>query len=230
MHKLSCRLWVVCASVSMLALAGLVSSSSAMASYGFASGENAPSVVVSNSANPGQPTEANPNDLDSQAGSHPFDMTTSFKLNLDPEGKIAGEYYARDISVDYPPGFAGSIVAVPQCRITQIELGQPGCPTSSQVGVAEVYFGQGGYTQPRIVPVYNMVPSDGGTAELAFPVLVVVQPILVSARTDGDYGLVAQTTNITETLPFAGLRITLWGVPADPRHDAERFLPQNGVA
>jgi hypothetical protein len=228
MRKLSCRLWVVCASFFVAVLAGLILSSAALASFGFAGGADAPSVVVSNSANPAQPTEANPNDLDSQAGSHPFDMTTTFKLNLNPEGWIRDEYYTRDISVDLPSGFAGSIVSVPQCRITQIEFEQAGCPTSSQVGVAEVFLGVGGYSQPPIVPVYNMVPSDGGLAELTFHVLNIAQPILVSARTDGDYGLVSQTTNISEFLPFAGLRITLWGVPADPRHDAERFLPLNG--
>jgi hypothetical protein len=224
---------VVYASLLVAASACLVLSSAALASFGFAGGAEAPSVVVSDSANPGQPTEANPNDLDSQAGSHPFDMTTNFKLNLDPEGDIAGELYAKDISVDLPSGFAGSIVSVPQCRVTQIEQGHSGCPTSSQVGVAEVRFGKRGYVSlggRELDPVYNMVPGDGGTAELAFPALNVVQPILVTARTDGDYGLVAQTRNITETLPFASLRITLWGVPADPRHDAERFLPQNGVA
>jgi hypothetical protein len=75
-----------------------------------------------------------------------------------------------------------------------------------------------------------MVPSDGGSAELAFHVLTAVQPILVSARTDGDYGLVSQTTNISQIVRFGGLTITLWGVPADPRHDAERFLPGAGVA
>jgi hypothetical protein len=213
----------------------------ALASFGFASGENAPAVVVSNSANPSQPSEANPNDLDSQAGSHPFDITTNFKLNLDGEGKITGEYYAKDISVAFPPGFAGSIVSVPQCPISNLAERQnngfrvtgPGCPTSSQVGVAEVFLGRGGYTHSlfeTVVPVYNIVPSDGGTAELAFHVLSAVQPILVTARTDGDYGLVAQTTNISQFVPFAGLRITLWGVPADSRHDAERYLPEQGVA
>jgi hypothetical protein len=230
MRKVSCRLWVVCASLLVAAFAGLVSSSAALASFGFAGGAEAPSVVVSNSANPGQPSEANPNDLDSQAGSHPFDMTTNFKLNLDPEGNVVSEDYTRDISVDFPSGFAGSIVSVPQCRITDIEFGHSGCPTGSQVGVAEVFFGLGGYLPLEMVPVYNMVPSDGGLAELAFHVLAIVQPILVSARTDGDYGLVSQTTNISQIEPFAGLRITLWGVPADPRHDTQRFLPENGVA
>jgi hypothetical protein len=224
------RLLVVCSLFLAVVVASLASSASASASFGFASGANAPSAVVSNSANPSQPTEANPNDLDSQAGSHPFDWTTSFKLNLDSTGNITGEYYARDISVDFPSGLAGSIVSVPQCHIADIELEHPGCPTSSQVGVAEVITSQGGYSTPAIVPVYNLVPSDGGLAEFVFRVAVVAQPIFVSARTDGDYGLVAQTTNISQYVPFAGLRITLWGVPADPRHDAERFLPQNGVA
>jgi hypothetical protein len=238
MYKINCRLWVVCASLSMVVFAGLVSSSAALASFGFAGGAEPPSVVVSNSANPSQPSEANPNDLDTQAGSHPFDMTTNFKLNVNPEGNIREDFYARDISVDFPSGFAGSIVSVPQCRITQIEFEKSGCPTSSQVGVAEVFFGEfGGYrtiasfgAPSSFVPVYNFVPSDGGLAEQAFHVISIVQPILVSARTDGDYGLVAQTTNISQLFPFAGLRITLWGVPADPRHDAERFLPENGVA
>jgi hypothetical protein len=209
-----------------------------MASFGFASGANAPSVVVSNSANPNQPSEANPNDLNTQAGSHPFDMTTSFRTSLDGEGNTTEELYTKDISVDLPTGFAGSIVSVPQCPISNLALGRneisgPGCPTSSQVGVAEVFmshFGIKYWGALGKVPVYNMVPSDGGTAELAFQVLIVVQPIIVTARTDGDYGLVAQTTNISQFIPFSGLRITLWGVPADPRHDAERYLPQNGTA
>ncbi len=222
---------VVCAMMAVLALVA----PSALASFGFAGAADSPSVVVSNSANPSQPTEANPNDLDSQAGSHPFDMTTSFKLNLDPEGNTRGEYYAKDISVDLPSGFAGSIVSVPQCPIYKLPepssgVSGPGCPTSSQVGVAEAFFGIGGYVPHELVPVYNVVPSDGGTAEFAFHVVNVVQPIIVTARTDGDYGLVAQTTNISEYVPFAGLRITLWGVPADPGHDAERFLPEEGAA
>jgi hypothetical protein len=231
MHKISCRLWVVCASFLVAVFAGLVVSSAALASFGFAGGAETPSVVVSNSANPSQPTEANPNDLDTQAGSHPFDMTTNFKLNLDPSERITGEYYAKDISVDLPRGFAGSIVSVPQCPMYDMQLRAQGCSTGSQVGVAEVFVGQGGYSPQfgGLAPVYNMVPSDGGTAELAFPVEILTQPILVGARTDGDYGLVAQTTNISEYVRFAGVRITLWGVPADPRHDAERFLPQNGT-
>jgi hypothetical protein len=224
------RLLVV-GSLLTVGLASLVCASSALASFGFvASGENAPSIVVSNSADPNEPAVANPNDLDTQAGSHPFDMTTSFRMNLDPEGNTIDEYYTKDISVNLPSGFAGSIVSVPECPMYDLVENGVGCPTSSQVGVAKVAYGIGGYQYLQgYVPVYNMLPSDGGTAELAFHALTVAQPIIVTPRTDGDYGLVSQTTNITEFLQFAGLTITLWGVPADPRHDAERFLPKNGT-
>ena len=78
-------------SLLMVGLVSLICASSALASFGFAAaGENAPSVVVSNSADPGEPAVANPNDLDTQAGSHPFDMTTSFRMNLDSEGNTTG--------------------------------------------------------------------------------------------------------------------------------------------
>jgi hypothetical protein len=212
-------------------LASLALSSPASASFGFASGPNAPSVVVGNSADPSNPVVANPNDLDTQAGSHPFDMTTSFRANLDENEKLTGEFFTKDISVNMPAGFAGSIVSVPRCEMHDLVNPNVGCPTSSQVGVAEVFFNlQSPYQSFGIVPVYNMVPADGGTAELSFPVILIAQPVIVKPRTDGDYGLVAQTTDITGFLPFDGLTITLWGVPADPRHDAQRFLPKNGTA
>ncbi len=212
--------------------------SPALASFGIqSSGPNAFSVVVSNSPDPSNPEVANPNDLDTQAGSHPFDMTTSFLLNTNAEGELPSELLARDISVELPSGVAGSITSVPQCpmadlasRGTQFEQGS-GCPTSSQVGVASVYARADGETYRFFKgPVYNMVPSDGGTAELSFPVSIASQPVIVKVRTDGDYGLDATTKGITEYIPFQGLTLTLWGVPADPRHDAERWRPEQGAA
>jgi hypothetical protein len=210
----------------------------ALASFGMqTSGPNAFSVVVSNSANPSDPEVANPSDLDTQAGSHPFDMTTSFLLETNSEGELPSELLARDVSVMLPAGIAGSITSVPECpmadlasRGVQFEPG-PGCPTSSQVGVVSVYA-RGNKRTHRLYkgPVYNMVPSDGGTAELAFPVIIASQPIIVKVRTDGDYGLNATTKGITEYVPFQGLTLTLWGVPADPRHDSERYTPENGAA
>ena len=215
------------------ALAALVAvfamASPAMASFGLQNGPEAFSVVVSNSADPAHPENANPKDLDTQAGSHPFDMTTSFRFNKNALGELSGEDRARDVSINLPAGFSGSIVSVPQCPMFDMANGNIGCPTSSQVGVVRVYLA-GAAGSGVLAPVYNMVPSDGGTAELSFPVSIITQPVIVKVRTDGDYGIVSQTRNITEFEPFEGLTLTLWGVPADPRHDAERFTPLEGTA
>ena len=43
-------------------------------------------------------------------------------------------------------------------------------------------------------------------------------------RSDGDYGLTAEVRNVSEQTPIYGAALTLWGVPASPAHDRERFL------
>ncbi len=197
-------------------------------------GGEAFSVVVSNSAIPDPLPEAhgmmvaNPSDLDTQAGSHPYDVTESFFLKRNAQGELPPELLARDIAVNLPPGVSGSITSVPQCPMADLTTEGVGCPTSSQIGVATVFFVSQKHKVGGLVPVYNMVPSDGGTAELSFPVLTIAQPVIVGLRTDGDYGVVAQTSNISEYVAFDGLTLTLWGVPADPRHDSERFTPKVG--
>jgi hypothetical protein len=220
----------------MLAMLVFVSPAAA-APFGIQTeGSEAFSAVVSNSAIPDPLPEANgmmianPNDLDTQAGSHPYDVTESFFLKRNAKGELPGELLARDISVNLPSGVSGSITSVPQCPMADLASEGVGCPTSSQVGVVTTFFvgSSVGERVRYLAPVYNMVPADGGTAELSFPVQIVAQPVIVSVRTDGDYGLTAQTRNISEFLRFDGLTLTLWGVPADPRHDSERFTPQEG--
>jgi NHL repeat len=205
----------------------------------YTSGSNAFSVVVSNSMIPYPepvlesagplPEVANPSDLDTQAGSHPFALTVKFTLKSNPFEGLLQSQYAKDVAVNLPSGFAGSIVSVPQCPMSRLVTELVGCPTSSQVGTVVVNVGTFGQRRYP-APVYNMVPSDRGTAELAFPVLFVAQPVIVSVRTDGDYGIVSMTKDISQFVPFSGLTITLWGVPGDPRHDSERYTPSSGSA
>jgi hypothetical protein len=199
-------------------------------------GSEAFSVVVSNSAIPDPLPEANgmmvanPNDLDTQAGSHPYDVTQSFFLKRNANGELPSELIAKDITVNLPPGVSGSITSVPQCPMYDLATEGVGCPTSSQIGVVTIFIvALNGERVGYLAPVYNMVPADGGTAELSFPVLLVAQPVIITLRTDGNYGLVAQTRDISEYARFAGLTLTLWGVPADPQHDSERFMPREGA-
>jgi NHL repeat len=199
-------------------------------------GPNALAALVSSEADEKVPAAASPTALDSQAGSHPFDVTTRFLINTEPNVHLPVDLQPKDYYVNIPAGFAGNIGKVPRCKMSdlssltnrQIPLG---CPTASQVGVIRLFQGKGGgapETEP--FPVYNMAPPPGTPAELAFPYIEVGQPITFQLRSDGDYGVTANVHNISEAAPIIGSQLTLWGVPADPRHDLERFLPSRGSA
>jgi hypothetical protein len=220
------------------------------------SGPGAFSAVVSNSADPSEPLVANPNDLDSQAGSHPFDMTTSFMFNIEPDLSDPEQLHPKDSVVNLPAGFAGSVGSVPRCSMQQF-LGETqavltngsgavtdaGCPTSTQVGIATIYVDESAYGIPGVKalselngystpygPVYNVVPPAGVPAELAFRAYIAAATVIVTVRTDGDYGIASTVPDLTEDLPLAGVKLTLWGVPADSRHDSQRFTPKAGTA
>ena len=50
-------------------------------------------------------------------------------------------------------------------------------------------------------------------------------------RTGSDYGLRMTVSGITQEIPFAGANITVWGFPADPEHDVDRFhVGESGCA
>ena len=49
--------------------------------------------------------------------------------------------------------------------------------------------------------------------------------IVVSSRTESDYGLKLTITGITQLAPLAFSETTFWGVPADSSHDEQRFSP-----
>ena len=74
-----------------------------------------------------------------------------------------------------------------------------------------------------------MVPAPGAPAELAFPVLGHPIAVTVRPRSDGDFGISAAVRNVSEQLEIDGAVMTLWGVPASPVHDPERFR-RNGFA
>jgi DNA-binding beta-propeller fold protein YncE len=178
---------------------------------------------------------ANPQTPDSQAGSHPFAVTTRFLVNSESDGDLPFGMRPKDYYVELPAGFAGSVAEIPRCKISELQedfysQGQPFCPTASQVGVIR-YFqpapGTGHLEEKHLAPVYNMVPSPRAPAELAFSVVGIPIPVTVQLRGDSDYGIGAEVRNVSEQLEISGAEMTLWGVPANRAHDRERFLPQN---
>jgi hypothetical protein len=173
--------------------------------------------------------------VDTQAGSHPFQLTTTLAFNEEPafvnghfEGRPAGAL-SKDLHFDLPPGLIGNPTAFPQCTLSQFlnHFGGGGdkCSPQTAVGVARVLVyiptvldRTGTFT----VPLFNIEPVVGEPARFGF--IVEGEPVLLdtAVRTGGDYGVTVSVSNITQTAGFIASEVTFWGVPGDPRHDSQR--------
>ena len=171
-----------------------------------------------------------------QAGGHPdISLTMEWDDSIKKEGKesppsnVCGCDDARIIIQHFPTGFTGNPHATPTCELAEFTVGR--CPASSQIGTAEPLAagtGGGNIESFGYVPMYNMTPHPDEASLTGFWVPLVAAPIFVrlSARTDSDYGLDAESSTIYHPLPFVNaLKYTLWGVPASPVHDSQRFIP-----
>jgi hypothetical protein len=84
------------------------------------------------------------------------------------------------------------------------------------------------------VPVFNLEPDPGHVATLAASLLVATIPIQIDlVDNNGTYQLTATISDISSLLNLAGTQLTLWGVPGDPSHNAQRcnqISQQCGIA
>ena len=166
-----------------------------------------------------------------QAGGHPYGLTVDVQLNsvlrggkhLFPVGN------AKTFEVRAPAGLVGDPQAVAQCPREAFDgvknEGQfPECPLDSQVGVATVSLGGQGEPLPGYItlPVYNLVPPAGVPAQFGFSELGIYATMDASLRTGEDYGITESVRN-TAQRSLLGTTLTLWGVPASPAHDHERW-------
>jgi hypothetical protein len=167
-----------------------------------------------------------------QAGAH-ADLTVGFKFVTDSEEKAGGSL--RHTTVELPPGFVGAPVAAPTCTLSQLaakptveeinkELSvfNSMCPISSQVGTTTIVLNVEGGGVPVQMPVYNIVPARGQTAVFAFDALGLVTVDVVFSVRPGDYGVTGTVKDISGSVEVLADSLTIWGVPADPSHDAER--------
>ncbi|HEY2631165.1 MAG TPA: hypothetical protein VGI26_02170 [Solirubrobacteraceae bacterium] len=165
---------------------------------------------------------------DTQAGSHPYEMTVVFGFNnqFNPIGGSpipVGE--GRDVEVDLPPGLIGDPGVVPQC--THAQFDEDGCSAASQIGreVAalgnfEVHPAEGHF------PIYNLVPSPGLPAQFGFDFNGIHVYLNAGVRSGSDYSIAEHVNNIPQRKIIYSTT-TIWGVPADPIHDSERFAIPN---
>jgi hypothetical protein len=170
-----------------------------------------------------------------QAGSHP-DITFGFRVETDKSsGRMewpGEDLYRlvesfRRVKVDMPVGLVGNPQVMETCPIAKLTALMSGnvadCPAGSQVGVASV---------PSVFELINVVsvePPAGYPAMFAFNALGTVVKMLPSVR-GGDYGITIDTGQSPTSQAFlSGADVTLWGVPADPIHDHQRWGPQPGT-
>jgi hypothetical protein len=155
--------------------------------------------------------------LDFRAGSHPFEYTVDVAMQQNashlPEGTL------RNLVVNLPRGFVGDPLAVPRCGRAEFEGPEPECPNSTAIGVAHVR-GSGGID--AVSPIYNLVPAPGVPASFGFSVIEKSSYQLASVRSGGDYGVTITDDTIPTSIPIVSLSETIWGVPAESSHDAER--------
>jgi hypothetical protein len=163
-----------------------------------------------------------------QAGAHP-DLTLAlrFPVKKTPEGEVAdGE--VKTVAVDLPPGLVSNPTAAPTCTNAELVGGSGGkgaiCPIGSQVGMAYISTGSTPGLPPQYaVPLYNLVAPSDLPALFGFNVEGAVVKVEPQVRA-GDSGTSVTVPSISQAMTVVAARLTLWGVPADPSHDADRFL------
>ncbi len=171
---------------------------------------------------------------DSQAGSHPYELTTSFAFNLttDAQGDSVTDGQVKDVQVALPPGIVGNPTTVPQClpqnlQQTLVTAGVNGCPIDSQIGMVTLHLKDRFLPATAYVPLYNMAPPAGTSAEFGFNMFGIGVYMTVEVRTGQDYGLTISSPDISAAFEVAGLSVAVWGIPEDPTHNAQRCPDSN---
>ncbi len=174
---------------------------------------------------------------DTQAGSHPFQLTTAIMLNqvadkspLNGKPDVNPAQVVKDLNFKIPPGLIGNPTPIPQCSIGKFFNGVGGeaneCSPDTAIGVATVDVNEPNVLGYLVftVPLFNVEPRVGEPARFGFYLPLAGLGVLIdtSVRTGGDYGVTATVENITQTAAFVGSTVTFWGVPGDPRHDNAR--------
>ncbi|HTZ85442.1 MAG TPA: hypothetical protein VMB05_02130 [Solirubrobacteraceae bacterium] len=181
----------------------------------------------------------------SQAGSHPFQLTTMIALNqttdTDPKlevgnkGGPAQEFPAtpallRNLVTTLPPGLLANASSnvIPRCSEVAFNVIRSGnsneCPPETAVGIAVVTFKErenfARYT--ATVPVFNLRPAEGEPARFGFVFEKVPIVLDTSIKTGGGYAAQVSVRDNSQAAEALSTVVTVWGVPGDPRHQGAR--------
>jgi hypothetical protein len=178
-------------------------------------------------------------ETDTQAGSHPFQLTTTLLLNTKAATVFNYEHkeslpevqpveLPKDLRFNLPVGLIGNAIPLPKCRLSLFlkQTATSRCPNDTVIGVATPIVTNVSITPyvplAQTLPVYNVEPAVGEPARFGFPTPVGPVVLDTSVRTGSDYAAVVSAPDIPDDIGFIGSQVTFWGVPGDPRHDTSR--------
>ncbi|MHB1537900.1 MAG: hypothetical protein ACYCUM_04965 [Solirubrobacteraceae bacterium] len=168
-----------------------------------------------------------------QAGGHPFELVTQINFNTTyPESPpavssnppVIQDAVERDIKLELPPGLIGNPAPFPSCSFHTLE--EHSCSPESQVGTLEV---QEEDSSTRHAGIYNLQAPNGVAARFGARVNQLANAVIEAhVRSGSDYGIDADSLDITGFGTVTRVTVRLWGVPASPLHDAQRLAPEDG--
>ena len=160
------------------------------------------------------------------AGARPFELLNNFAVNQNttPEpifndGHTGPAANVKDATFEMPPGIVANAAAFPRC--SQDAFHGFNCPVATQIGTATIRLTAGQANYPY--PVFNMVPPPGVPAQFAFKVVASNVHINFHVRSGTDYGVTSTLRGLSEAVGLLESKVTIWGVPGDPTHDAARL-------
>ncbi len=182
--------------------------------------------------------------LDTQAGGHPFQLTTTLNFNVGikpgehptpqntPEPQPQAPALPKNLTFDLPPGLVADASAVAQCSTSQFTQlipslpvgGVNSCPANTAIGVVSVGLfapPELGY-QTREVPLFNLTPGPGEPARFGFEVSNVPVFLDTAVRTGENYGAAVTVEAASTIAEVVSTSVTVWGVPGDSRHNDAR--------
>ncbi len=149
------------------------------------------------------------------AGSHPYALELS--LGLDQGGGAAD---LREATIELPEGLLADPAGAGLCSAAAFAGGS--CPARSQVGTLEVESPLGGGQQR--FGLFDLEPAAGFAIELGASTFENKKVVLGGGiGADGrGAALTLSAVNVPAGLRAHGLRLSVWGVPWDASHNAER--------
>ncbi|MGH2911248.1 MAG: hypothetical protein ACRDJ3_02095 [Solirubrobacteraceae bacterium] len=160
---------------------------------------------------------------DTQAGDHPYEMTTTIGLDNavrknGPQGTEVDTSVQdlRDVVVDLPLGFVGSTLATPQCPLITLSASSK-CPADTVLGhIRTLPAG----TTSADSPIYNVVPERGVPAEFGFVDVLGVSHVFYVRVVPTSVGYVLQAMNSEiPSIDLTHIVVTFYGDPAGKQQE-----------